>query len=73
MKGGQLLGKLISKETSRGNAGNDPAAKSNNIFIIYFIIHLWMCSERINNKSPSEKMFVLEPYYKQAKTNGTVS
>lgn len=69
-KGGQLLGKLISRETrgwwgvkKKQETRNDPAAKSNNIFIIYFIIHLWMRSERINNRNPSEKMFVLEPYY----------
>lgn len=42
-------------------------------FIIYFIIHLWMCSDRINNRNPSEKMFALEPYYEQAKSSGTVS
>lgn len=81
-KGGQLLGKLISRKKAEGvvvgrgggqETRNDPAAKSNNIFIIYFIIHLWMCSDRINNRNPWEKMFMLEPYYEQAKSSGTVS
>lgn len=62
-KGGQLLGKLISRKQAEGGeqeTRNDPAAKSNNIFIIYFIIHLWMRSDRINNRNPWEKMFMLE-------------
>lgn len=51
---------------------SDLAAKSNNIFIVYFIIHLWMCSGRINRK-PWEKTFARERYYEQAKSGGRVS
>lgn len=51
-KGGQLLGKLISRKHAekkkQKNRRSDPAARSNNISIVYFIIHLWMCSGRIN-------------------------
>lgn len=77
---GQLLGKLIRRKQVEERGGgreqetrNDPASKSNNVFIIYFIIHLWMCSDGINNRNPWEEMFALEPYYEQAKCSGTVS